>query len=87
MRTDSSTFNLQPSTFLLKATNISHSFDYLLFENVDLTLNPKESIAIVGVSGSGKSTLLHILSTLLKPNSGKVCLFDKDIYNIKPKEV
>jgi len=75
------------ASHLLKATNISHSFDYLLFENVDLTLNPKESIAIVGVSGSGKSTLLHILSTLLKPNSGKVYLFEKDIYNIKPKEV
>ncbi len=87
MRTDPSTFNLQPSTFLLKATSISHSFDYPLFENVDLTLNPKESIAIVGVSGSGKSTLLHILSTLLEPKKGKVYLFGKDIYNETQKNI
>ncbi len=68
---------------LLKATNISHSFDYPLFNNINLEIFQKESIAIVGVSGSGKSTLMHILSTLLKPNSGKVFLFGKDIYNQK----
>ncbi|WP_281952028.1 ABC transporter ATP-binding protein [Nitrosophilus kaiyonis] len=72
---------------LLKAINISHSFDYPLFNNVNLTLNENDSIAVVGVSGSGKSTLLHILSTLLKPNSGEVYLFGKEIYSIKPKEV
>ena len=68
---------------LLKAINISHSFDYPLFNNINLEIFQKESIAIVGVSGSGKSTLMHILSTLLKPNSGKVFLFGKDIYNQK----
>jgi putative ABC transport system ATP-binding protein len=46
-------------------------FDYPLFEDINLTLNAGESMAIVGVSGSGKSTLLHILSSLLRPNSGK----------------
>ncbi len=39
-------------------------------------------MAIVGVSGSGKSTLLHILSSLLRPNSGKVELFENDIYTL-----
>jgi putative ABC transport system ATP-binding protein len=39
---------------------------------VNLDLNEGESIAIIGRSGSGKSTLLHILSGLLKPNSGTV---------------
>lgn len=65
---------------LLKATSLSHAFDYTLFEDISLTLNEGESIAIVGVSGSGKSTLLHILSSLLRPNSGKVELFGDDIY-------
>lgn len=39
-------------------------------------------MAIVGVSGSGKSTLLHILSSLLRPNKGKVELFGNDIYSM-----
>lgn len=65
---------------LLKATNLSHRFDYPLFENISLKLHAGESIAIVGVSGSGKSTLLHILSSLLKPNRGEVELFGRNIY-------
>ena len=67
---------------LLNATSLSHAFDYPLFEDISLTLNAGESIAIVGVSGSGKSTLLHILSSLLRPNSGKVELFGNDIYTL-----
>lgn len=67
---------------LLQLENVSHSFDYTLFENVDLKLHAKESMAILGVSGCGKSTLLHICSTLLKPNKGKVKLFGQDIYSL-----
>jgi putative ABC transport system ATP-binding protein len=72
---------------LIVAQNISHKFDYLLFEDVSLSVAPKEKVAIIGVSGSGKSTLLHILSTFLKPNKGMVKLFDKDIYHLKEEEL
>ncbi|HEX5710699.1 MAG TPA: ABC transporter ATP-binding protein [Sulfuricurvum sp.] len=72
---------------LLKATSLSHRFDYPLFDNISLELHARESIAIVGVSGSGKSTLLHILSSLLKPNSGNVELFGKDIYSLNDKDL
>lgn len=65
---------------LLDARNISHAFDYPLFENINFSLAPKESMAILGVSGSGKSTLLHICSTLLTPNQGEVILCDHNIY-------
>lgn len=72
---------------LLKATSLSHRFDYPLFDNISLELHARESIAIVGVSGSGKSTLLHILSSLLKPNSGDVELFGKNIYTLDDKQL
>jgi putative ABC transport system ATP-binding protein len=72
---------------LLVADNISHSFEYELFSNISLTLSSNESIAIIGESGSGKSTFLHILSTFLKPNSGSVELFGKDISKLKQKEL
>lgn len=68
---------------ILSATQLSHSFDYKLFEDVSFSLNKKERIAIIGISGSGKSTLLHIISSLLKPQSGSVKLFGEDIYNLK----
>jgi len=74
-------------TPLLEVHNLSHSFEYNLFSDINLTLNPKESISIVGVSGSGKSTLLHICATLLKPNSGDVKLFGKDLYEQKNRDI
>ncbi|WP_457561864.1 ABC transporter ATP-binding protein [Caminibacter pacificus] len=72
---------------MLIAKNLSHSFDYLLFENINLQINPKDKIAIIGSSGSGKSTLLHILSALLKPQNGIVEYEGKDIYSISEKEL
>lgn len=72
---------------LLKATSLSHAFDYPLFEDISLTLDAGESIAIVGVSGSGKSTLMHILSSLLRPLHGDVELFGEDVYRMDDKSL
>ena len=70
---------------LLSAKNLSHTFEYELFNDVSLDLQKNESIAIIGVSGSGKSTLLHILSTLLKPDNGSVDILGNDISTLKNK--
>ncbi len=72
---------------LLQAKNLSHQFDYPLFNDINLSLLSGESIAIIGVSGSGKSTLLHILSTLLTPNEGEVVLLEKKMNTIKAKDL
>ncbi len=73
--------------YLLRATDISHSFDYELFSNLSLSLKTKEKIAITGVSGSGKSTFLHILATLLKPTKGDVNILSKDIASLNMKQL
>lgn len=75
------------SQSLLEAKGISHSFDYMLFNDVDFLLKASESAAILGRSGSGKSTLLHIFSTFLKPNQGTVKLFDRELYSLKESEI
>ncbi|MCZ6116962.1 ABC transporter ATP-binding protein [Campylobacter ureolyticus] len=66
---------------LLKSVGLKHSFDYTLFENLNLTLLNKQSLAILGVSGCGKSTLLHILSTLLEPDEGEVFYKNISLYS------
>lgn len=71
---------------ILKGVNLGHSFDYMLFENINLSIKEKESIAILGVSGCGKSTLLHILSSLLKPNSGEIFYESKNLYSLENDE-
>ena len=72
---------------MLKAVNLKHSFDYLLFENVNLEIKPKEKIAITGKSGSGKSTLLHIMSAFLSPEEGEVFYKNKNIYSLKERDL
>ncbi|MFA6188492.1 MAG: ABC transporter ATP-binding protein [Sulfuricurvum sp.] len=72
---------------LLKATSLSHTFEYPLFQDISLELNSQESMAIIGVSGSGKSTLMHILSSMLVPNAGSVELFGRNIYGLSEKEL
>ena len=52
-------------------------------ENVDLSVEQGEFLAIVGTSGSGKSTLLHMLGGLDRPTSGKVYVENKDIFSLK----
>jgi len=71
------------SRVLLSAKSLSHSFDYLLYKDVNLEIREGESIAIVGRSGSGKSTLLHNLSGFLKPQFGIVEIEGRDIYLAK----
>ena len=45
-----------------------------ILDQISLTIDEHESLAIVGPSGSGKSTLLNILGTLDYPSSGKVII-------------
>ena len=45
---------------------------YAVLENVSLSLNPGEGIALLVENGSGKSTLLKILSGILAPDAGEV---------------
>lgn len=72
---------------LLNAKNISHNFDYPLFNNINFSLEKKESIAIIGASGTGKSTLLNIFCSLLTPNSGDVYFKNTNIYNLKQNKL
>ncbi len=75
------------SDILLQATDLSHSFDYLLYQDVSLSLHAGESVAVQGRSGSGKSTLLHTLASFLPPLEGRVEIFGEDIYSLSEKAV
>jgi len=73
---------------MLQATNIHKSYGSLeVLKGVDITIGKGEIVSIVGKSGAGKSTLLHILGTLDQADKGKVTFNERDISNLKAKEL
>src|ERR1700678_170085 len=46
--------------------------DLVVLDDVNLTMNEGEIVALLGRSGSGKSTLLRIVAGLIAPSDGKV---------------
>jgi len=54
--------------------------DVRAVEDVSLTLDAGEFLAIRGSSGSGKSTLLHMIGGLMRPDEGIVTAGGEDLY-------
>ena len=53
----------------------------------DIKITQGSKIAISGKSGSGKTTLIHLISGILKPQSGEILFYDKSITDMNDKEI
>lgn len=61
--------------------NVSFAYDdenYVLHD-INLTINPGETLALVGSTGSGKSTIINILSRFYDIQKGNIYIDDHDI--------
>jgi len=54
---------------------------------INVSINEKEFVAIMGPSGSGKSTLMHILGCLDHPTSGAYSFAGKDVSGFSDKQL
>ncbi len=71
----------------LEIKNISKSFENkCVLSDVNLTINPGEIVALLGVSGGGKTTLFNIIAGLLTPDEGDVILDGESIVD-KPGRI
>ena len=56
-------------------------------DNVNLSIEQSDYVAITGTSGSGKSTMLNILGCLDRPTTGNYVLNGKDVSQMDPDEL
>jgi len=61
--------------------------DFVALNDVSLTIQRGESLAIIGKSGSGKSTLMHTLATLDRPTSGSLKINNKEVTAYKNSQL
>ncbi|OGF46232.1 MAG: ABC transporter [Candidatus Firestonebacteria bacterium RIFOXYA2_FULL_40_8] len=66
----------------ISKTYIKSKCNILALKSISLSLKPKDFVVIQGSSGCGKTTLLLIAGGLLKPDSGKVLLENRDFYSL-----
>jgi multiple sugar transport system ATP-binding protein len=63
----------------LEAKNISLNFDgKKVLEDVNLTIEPHETLVLIGPSGAGKTVLLKILAGIIAPSTGEVFIDGED---------
>ena len=56
-------------------------------DDVNLTIDKGETLAVVGASGSGKSTLLHVMGGVDTADSGNIVVDGKDITTLNDDEM
>ena len=61
------------------------SENILIFNNLNLTINASEKVAIVGTSGSGKTSLVALLERFYDVKSGEIIINGLNIKDIDPK--
>jgi putative ABC transport system ATP-binding protein len=59
----------------------------LLLDNIDLTIDRAEVLAVFGPSGAGKSTFLRLLNRLDEPTGGTVLLDGTDYLTLNPRDL
>jgi ABC-type polar amino acid transport system ATPase subunit len=69
---------------LVKLENIHKWFgDLHVLKGIDIAIDPKQVVVVIGPSGSGKSTLLRCVNLLEVPTQGKVIFDGEDITDIR----
>lgn len=53
-----------------------------IFKNLNVTINAREKVGLVGYSGSGKSTFLKLILRLIEPQSGIISIDSQDIQKV-----
>jgi branched-chain amino acid transport system ATP-binding protein len=70
---------------ILTIDNVSKNFGgFQVLKNILVHLEEGKRLAIIGPNGAGKTTLINLISGVLKPSTGRIFLFGKDVTRLSP---
>jgi len=74
---------------MIRFNNVSKKYNTsgLVLSEVNIDIQPKEFVSIVGQSGAGKTTLLKLLLAEERPTEGEVYVEDTDIHKLNRSEI
>ena len=77
---------------MLELIKVSKSYpaqpqEVRVLSEINLRIEPAQTVSIVGPSGSGKTTLLNMMGGLDRPTSGKIKLNQKNLASLKNGEL
>ena len=73
-------------TIILNSVSFNYPDCTSIIENLNLKINDKDSIGIIGKSGSGKSTLIDLITGIIKPTEGDIFVSGENTRNININE-
>lgn len=72
----------------INVENLSFAYEHKpLLESLNFKIEEGAFFGILGPNGSGKSTLMKNMLGILKPSSGSICFFDKNVQDYGIKEL
>ena len=72
---------------MIEYIDVHKAFDVPVLTGVDLTIQTRETLSIVGPSGTGKSVLLKTTNGLLEPDSGDVRIDGVSVYRSERDQI
>ena len=69
--------------------NISFAYtpEELVLDQIDLQVEPGETIAIVGPNGCGKSTMMNLVARFYDPTDGRISIDGVDLQNVRTRDL
>ena len=72
---------------MIRLSNVSHAYgDAAVLEDLSMSVDPGEVLAIIGPSGVGKTTLLRVLALFVRPSSGTIELDGQAVWSAGESE-
>lgn len=75
-------------TTVLEVENLHKTFGAIVAaDNINITVEEKEVIGIIGANGAGKTTFVNMVTGYLKPSTGTIRFHGRDITALSPRDI